>query len=216
MGNVQAFFARWGWFLIIGAGVFLGAYILFGRKQKQAATTSTNVLAGQSTQNGANGQPVVEYLPTTGDSYTNVNYTSQVNSNNPSINNSHTSDQTTNNNTTGSVVNSPGGTVNPTPPPAAPLPQPPTVPPPTPVVQPPHPPQPPSNPAPPPANPFKQYTIVHGDTLSAIAGRFHTTWQNLYNINKGVVDQWAAAHNSPIPGGPWNNIFPGEQIQVPA
>jgi hypothetical protein len=71
------------------------------------------------------------------------------------------------------------------------------------------------------------YTVKGGDTLSGIAANItsaaHTagmpssqsiTWQDIYNHNTNVINSTATAHGNPIPGGPWNNIFPGEQLQL--
>lgn len=60
--------------------------------------------------------------------------------------------------------------------------------------------------------PQRTYTVVYGDTLSGIASRFGTTWQNLYSRNQQTIDTTSAQHGNPIPGGPWNNIFPGEVL----
>jgi hypothetical protein len=69
------------------------------------------------------------------------------------------------------------------------------------------------------------YTVGPGDTLSKIAANITDaahkagmpnnmaiTWQMIYNYNKAVIDATAKAHGNPIPGGPQNNIFPGEKI----
>lgn len=50
------------------------------------------------------------------------------------------------------------------------------------------------------------YTIVRGDTLSAIARRFNTTLSTLRSLNPNLFD---AAHR----GG--DLIFPGEQVRLP-
>jgi LysM repeat protein len=57
------------------------------------------------------------------------------------------------------------------------------------------------------------YTVKSGDTLSAIASRFNTTWQNLYNMNKATINNDAAAHN--IYSQQYNYIWPGEKLVVP-
>lgn len=241
--DVQGFMQRWGILLLIAAGAFVVGFLLFGRKALKGASGQTapavNIPGASATD--ANGNPVVEYLPTTGDSYTNVNYSvgAQTNSNNvnspteapvvapggtvaPVTTTTTTNEPTrTINNgpvtTTGPISGSPiiGGpiTVPPAPPPFIPIPHPPTPNPPAPVAQP----QPQPAPVTPPPGPrTRTYTIVHGDTLSGIARNVGTTWQILYNMNSGTINQWASEHHNPIPGGPWNNIFPGEQIQVPA
>lgn len=45
------------------------------------------------------------------------------------------------------------------------------------------------------------YTVVKGDTLSGIAGKYGTTWQELQRLN-GLADP--------------NKIFPGQKIKVPS
>lgn len=189
--GLDSFFRRWGVLILIGAVVFFLSYFFIGRK-KSSAPSSSGVLPGLASQPGANGQPVVEYVPTTGDTYTNVN-------------------DTTNNSTT-NVTN------NPAQPPFIPVPVIPPHPLPVPTPQPsPSPsPAPQPAPAPQPGPTYRQYTIQHGDTLSGIASSIGTTWQNLYHINQSVIDSTAAQHGNPIPGGPWNNIFDNEVIQLPA
>jgi len=71
------------------------------------------------------------------------------------------------------------------------------------------------------------YTVKSGDTLSGIAANLTSaaraagmpssqtiTWNMLYDHNKSVIDSTASAHGNPIPGGPWNNIFPGERLSL--
>jgi len=62
-------------------------------------------------------------------------------------------------------------------------------------------PQPPK-PAPAPQPSGKTYTVQKGDNLSAIAAKFSTTWQALYNANKAVI--------GPDP----NVIKPGQVLRV--
>ena len=72
------------------------------------------------------------------------------------------------------------------------------------------------------------YTIKSGDTLSGIATNVTNaaraagapsntviTWQQIFGYNSSVITSTANAHGNPIPGGPQNNIFPGEQIWLP-
>lgn len=74
----------------------------------------------------------------------------------------------------------------------------------------------------------RHYSVRGGDTLSKIAsmatndarkagapGNVLVTWQQIYNYNKSTIDQTAAAHHSPIPGGAANNVFPGESLIIP-
>lgn len=194
--DVRGFFQRWGTYLLIGGIVFAVAYLFIGRRN---AHVSQNVpggalLPGAQSQPGANGQPVVEFVPTTGDTYENINY--QTNSGN-------TTGPVT---TTTNISNAPpvvGGSST--------VPPPPTLPPTGPKPPPPGPPSPL-----PPQPVYKPYEIKHGDTLGSIAAAHHTTWQSLYQLNKGTIDAWAARFHFPIAGGPWNNIFPTEKLQVPA
>ena len=213
-GTSGGFMQKWGWLLLTVGGVFVVGYFILGRKNnKNAPTTSTSGVTS------ANGQPV-QYVPTTGDSYTNINYNQNSNSNNttnipaspmPPMPPSHGPLPTTK---PPSGIGPVPPTPSPTPVPVPILPSP--VPPPPPPPPTPKPPTPmPLPPAHPPISATKSYTIVRGDTLSGIASRFHTTWPVLYNMNKGVIDSTSAAHGDPIPGGAYNNIFPGEVIQVP-
>lgn len=240
--RIAAFMQKWGWFLVLGGAVFVAAYLLFGRKNAQTAAAST----ANSTTDANGNQIPVEYVPTSGDTYTNVNYNTDnsgnVNSYDPNSGNS--------------------GSYNPTYPPPPPNPNPgPPIPPPKPPINP-GPPIQPGPPIPPPILPPKPCNIACGvntvldpatckcipktlpgpsptpvppvkppapttkvvtvakwpapeSTLSGIAGANKTTWQILYNLNKSEIDQQSAAHGNPIPGGPWNNLFPGEQIKVP-
>lgn len=208
------FFHKWGMLLLLGAGVFVGGYLLFGRKNKPKTPASTTT-SGPVDING-NPQPVVEYVPTTGDSYTNVNYSTD--SNNVTNSSTSNSNNSTNTNTT-TTTNPPPIIIPPMPPTRPPLPPIPIPHPPIPGPPPPPPPAKPPTPIPTPQPPrpaTHSYTVVRGDTLSGIASRNNTTWQVLYNLNKGVIDSTSAAHGNPIPGGPWNNIFPGESLQLPA
>lgn len=58
------------------------------------------------------------------------------------------------------------------------------------------------------------YSVVSGDTLSGIASRFGTTWQNLYDMNRNIIDN--AAHQHGFYSNEYNWIFPGEQLVVPS
>lgn len=203
--DIRGFFSRWGWFLLLAAAAFMAAYFFIGRKGKTASAQVPNgsTLLG----NNASGQPVVEYVPTTGDSYTNINY--QMNRDSGNIAN-----------TTSTVNNT---TIPPSPPAVPPPHRPPVVPPIGPPIVSPPPSQPPEHrppptpvpTTPPQAPPTEQYTVRHGDTLTSIAQRYGTTWQHLYMMNKATVDSWSAKYKNPIAGGPWNNIFPNEPLIVP-
>lgn len=213
---------------------FVGALILwtiFSKKQGTAGGASTTQdLAGVGTD--ASGQRVV-YVPTqTTFSTSNIgaDYSNDPNlttiSNSPVVSNSPIT-----------VVNPPMTApppviiTKPAPPPPKPLPSP-TPPPPSggtgtggvhPVKLPP--------PPPPVSKSVKWasiYVVLGGDTLSGIAQKVTNqlrasgapsstvvTYQQIYNYNKAVIDGTSKAHGNPIPGGPMNNIFPGEKIVVP-
>ena len=72
------------------------------------------------------------------------------------------------------------------------------------------------------------YTVRSGDTLSGIASMVTNslrsqgappttavTYQMIYSNNQSVINSTASAHGNPIPGGPQNNIFPGEVLRIP-
>ena len=64
---------------------------------------------------------------------------------------------------------------------------------------------------PPPGN--RTYTVVRGDTLTLIAQRFGVNEQDLYNLNKSVIESTASAHGFANSGnGNW--IFPGEVLSI--
>ncbi len=73
------------------------------------------------------------------------------------------------------------------------------------------------------------YTVLGGDTLSGIAAKITAqirsagapsntlvTYQQIFGYNSSVITSTSNAHGNPIPGGPQNNIFPGERIIVPS
>lgn len=99
------FFRKWGWYLLLGAGVAFAAFLLVGRKN--AAKSKAAAASAPNGQPGTNTPGAPEYIPTTGDSYTNEN----INSNNSTITQNATA---------------PGGTIDQDvyPPPARPYPQP--------------------------------------------------------------------------------------------
>lgn len=251
--RIALFMQKWGWFLVLGGAVFVAAYLLFGRKNAQNATSTAAATTPNTTGLDANGNPIpVEYVPTSGDQYTNINYdttntsnsNNRTNTTNSTLNKPTTTYNSGNSGNSGTITGNSGpqsgnsGTItgspveigapiiNPIPvdkPPTLPPPPPPP-PPQPPIVKQPPPPPPPPPPTPvppvkPPAPTYKTVTVTPwpstDSTLSGIAGQNKTTWQILYNMNKGVIDQQSAAHGNPIPGGPWNNLFPGEKINVP-
>jgi hypothetical protein len=190
--------------LLILAGLFL-LYTLFVKK---SSATGTQTASG--TQSGT-AKPVVEYIPTTGDSFTTIAST-QTNSNNSltgspvSITGPSTTNSPSTTNTTTTTINNP-------PPPPSPVGGGP------PVHLPPGPDQhgPPTHVPPPPPPRYATYTVKAGDTLTKIAARYHLNWQTLYAIpqNKVVIDQWAARFHYPVSKAPPDNIFVGEQILIP-
>lgn len=193
MGQARGFLSRWWMLLLAAAAAFLIAWFFVGRKKSAAATA-----AAASGVTPSDGPPAVQIVPVPGQSYTNNEYFYEAGN-----------------------VNQPGSGSSTTPPGPVPAQKPPKPVPvggPVPAVLPPMPPvKPPPTPKPimPPVPAFKDYTVVAGDTLARIAERNHTTWQSLYQLNKGVIDKIASQHGNPVPGGPWNNIFPQEVIKIP-
>lgn len=61
----------------------------------------------------------------------------------------------------------------------------------------------------------RSHTVVRGDTLWALAARYYGNplrWGDIYNANRGVIDQRAAQSGKPG-GGHW--IFPGTVLVIP-
>jgi hypothetical protein len=213
--------------LVIG-GVIIGAVVLFGLvlKPKTPATSTPNAdLSGL--QNGN-----LVYVPTS-TSFTTENINKGTNIGNTTTTSTTTSTTTTGDGRTcrpgyhflaghlglavpdGSYAVSGGycipNTTTVTPPPRKP-------------------PAPPPNPKPTSKSLVwtDRHTISGGETLSSIAASLTTklraagmpgsqsiTWHDLYAHNTSVINEQAAAHHNPIPGGPWNDVFPGEVITVP-
>lgn len=93
-------------------------------------------------------------------------------------------------------------------------PEPPVVTPPTTTPQPPttnKPPPPPPKPGP--KAPL-EYKVVHGDTLSSIAARHHTTWQKLFTYNTTPGVRPAKTIQTLKQRGP-NLLYAGETILIP-
>lgn len=162
-----------------------------------AGIGSTGAVSGDTSglSTDANGNPIV-YVPTQ-DTFLNYNFASNsYNQDNPvNSNNTSTSTTTTTNN----------------PPPITP--PPPGPPPPTPVP----PPEPTHSPPPTQTKGSWtcRYTVKEGDTLTAIANSFDTNWPAIYGHNTTEINLIAGAMHEIIPGGPWNNIRPGETLIVP-
>ena len=57
------------------------------------------------------------------------------------------------------------------------------------------------------------YTVVEGDTLPKIAAKFGTTWQELYELNKEMIDRDAKAHG--VTANFENYIYPGQKLKLP-
>ena len=68
--------------------------------------------------------------------------------------------------------------------------------------------------APPAGGGTRTYIVKSGDTLSAIAVSDHTTWQNLYSMNKSIIDATAARYGHTTNQFDW--IYAGEALQIPA
>lgn len=235
--------------IIIVAGVIIVGVLLIYQIFLKPKTSSSNAngTTGQTGTTDANGNPLVEYIPTstTDVGALNLNYAAQGDAQQViPLGTPPGGSQTV-------VVGGPGssgqigptsggtGTVNPPPVVVPPVVVPPVILPPTGVTPPPQPPvtppstPPPSNPPtssggthgvpPPPPPRMTTYTIVHGDTLSGIASRYHTTASAIYAANKSTIDAWAAKYNYPIKHNPaWgnypaamDNIFPGETLHIP-
>jgi len=203
---------------------FVGALVIwtvFSKKHGAAGSTASD-LSGVATD--ASGNRVV-YVPTQ-TSFSTSNIGADF-SNDPNLQNIQTGAIVTNSPISASQQTSTSTTtVNP--PRQAPPPIIITKPSPPPPIEPP----PAKLPAPAPAPHYAiqwnwLYTVQSGDTLSKIAGwltdnahragmpnNMAITWQMIYGYNKAVIDSTSAAHGNPIPGGPWNNIFPGEKISL--
>lgn len=184
----------------LGAGVAIVLFAVLSKGKASntasgAATTPTNSAnTGQAVD--ANGNPI-EYVATSDLFY---NYTNTTGSYNTT--------DTTNTN----IVNNP-----PAPPPPNPGPIVFPGPPPRPIPGPGQPPPPTPTP-PPPSNKGQwacTYSVVGGDTLSKIAREYGTTWPAIYAHNTATINAVAAIMHFVIPGGPWNNIRPGEVLTVP-
>lgn len=62
---------------------------------------------------------------------------------------------------------------------------------------------------------YRTYTVRSGDTLYAIASRYHVDEPALYSLNAGTIEATARAHNfGSSDHGHW--IFPGEVLKIPA
>lgn len=202
---------------LAGAVAIIIMRIFTNQKSSSTSPTSDTVApSGSNTTNAPNGVPSTDasgnpiyYVPTS-DTFLNYNYTAD------SYNTTQTTNNTTNNTatttTTNSNNNNSGNTTTehePAPPNQGSPPPVHTTPPPTkpPVVSPP--------PAQTKGSWTCRYTVVSGDTLSAIATRYKTTWPTIYSHNITEINLIAGLMHEIIPGGPWNNIRPGEVLIVP-
>jgi LysM repeat protein len=69
-------------------------------------------------------------------------------------------------------------------------------------------------PAPPPRVKSITYQVHSGDTLSAIAAKYHTTVSKIYTLNKSLIESVAHQHGlSSSGGGHW--IWSGERLLIP-
>ena len=204
--------------LVIGGG--LVAILVFGGKFLASRSTPASTTGGDLSglQNGN-----LVYVPTQ-TSFTTENQSGIFASNDPTL---------TSISNTG-PVNSPTTTTTTTQTGRPIILKPPTSQPPTsqpPVTRQPPPPQP--KPQPRPTNKSIKwnvgYTVAGGDTLSGIAskqtqimrhngmpGSMSISWHDIYAHNTAKIIATSNAHGNPIPGGAWNNIFPGEQLTIPS
>jgi hypothetical protein len=60
------------------------------------------------------------------------------------------------------------------------------------------------------------YQVTGGDSIYTVAARFNCTWHEIYTVNQGIIDTTAYAFGKAIPGGPWENLYPGEVLIVPS
>lgn len=58
----------------------------------------------------------------------------------------------------------------------------------------------------------QNYTVRGGDTLSSIAGRFGTTWQQLYSQNQQTIQ--STAQQRGVQSNFQNFIYPGENLKI--
>lgn len=73
----------------------------------------------------------------------------------------------------------------------------------------------PAKPAAPAAPRYAVYKVQHGDTLSGIAAKYHTTWQALWSFNTGSSSpRTASAKATLLKRGP-NLLYAGEEIYIP-
>jgi nucleoid-associated protein YgaU len=77
---------------------------------------------------------------------------------------------------------------------------------------------PPPPPPPPPPPQTRTYTIQSGDTLWGIATRFlgsGVRWTDIYNANRGVIEQVANQHRGGAGSDNGHWIYPGTSIVIP-
>ena len=174
-------------FILIGVSVLVVLYLVYKFKSKTSTTTTTPATGDLSgLSTDANGNPII--YRDTADSF--YNYSSITDSNNVSASNNVTDTSTTSISTTPIIQGTPPITSKP-------------------VTQPTKPPT---------ASKGSwscNYAVKSGDTLSSIASSYGTDWHTMYSHNTSTIDTTSHAHGNPIPGGTWNNIFPGEVLVVP-
>lgn len=75
----------------------------------------------------------------------------------------------------------------------------------------------PGTPNPPPKTTSISYTVQRGDTLSAIASKYHVKggWQGLYQADKSIIDATARQHGY-TGDKPYDFIYTGERLAIPA
>ena len=205
--------------LVIGGGLI--AILVIGGKFLSAKSPSTSSTTSGDLSGLQNGNLV--YVPTQ-TSFTTENQSGIFASNDPTLQSITNSGPFGSPTTTTTTTTNKGGVTG----------RPIIVNPPPPVTRPPVTRQPPP-PVPHPTTPGKSikwnvgYTVVGGDTLSGIAskqtrqmrnagmpGSMSISWHDIYSNNQSIIDSTSKAHGNPIPGGAWNNIFPGEHLTLPS
>lgn len=222
--------------LVLGGGVvliLLVGYQLTKKKTPSPAMTNPNGMSGDLSGLVTDGQGGhVVYVPTqTTFSTTNQNQQGVFASNDPSLTTITGPIGTTTTNPPSIIASPPTVVTGPPGPQGNPGKQGPPGPPPN--AGPPHKQPPPPIVAPPTRGKNlywdQRYSVSRGETLSSIAlnrtrwlrnnkgfpGSMSISWNDLYAHNTAVINATSAAHHNPIPGGPWNDVFPGENIVIP-
>lgn len=70
-------------------------------------------------------------------------------------------------------------------------------------------------PSPAPRPNLRTYVVQPGNTLTGIAARYGVSLQSLEQQNYQTIVNTANRYGNPVPGGPFNNIFPNETLTIP-